>query len=140
MESANLDLVRSICAGWERGDFSSAEWAHPQITYVRVGEFLPGTWTGLAGLADGARETINVFDHIRFVVDEYRELDDERILVLEHRSGRGKQSGLEIGQLEAQGAHLFHVRDGKVTRLVHYGDRERVLADLGLSLEPGDPT
>ena len=47
-------------------------------------------------------------------------------------AGRGKTSGLELSQIRTQGAHLFHIRDGKVTRLVLYWDRDLVLADLGL--------
>jgi ketosteroid isomerase-like protein len=71
------------------------------------------------------------------VVDDYRELDDERILVLFNRTGRGKASGVQLGQVRTKGASLFHVRDGKVTRMVHYWDRDRALADLGLTPESG---
>ena len=71
----------------------------------------------------------------RFLVDEYSEVDPERILVLAHYSGRGKTSGLEVAQMRAKGAHLLRVRDGRVTRLVAYWDRERALADLGLAPE-----
>jgi hypothetical protein len=68
-------------------------------------------------------------------VDEYRRLDDERILVLMLHCGRGKASGVEVGQMGTRraGANVLHVRDGRVTRLALYWDRERALADLGLS-------
>ena len=136
--SPNLDLVRSIYADWERGDYSSVEWAHPDIEYVRVAELDPGTWKGLAGMTEGARTVFDAYEHFRFVVDSYRELDDDRVLVLHHGSGRGKGSGLDIGQIQSESAHVFHIRDGKVIKLVNYfGDRDRALADLGLAPEGG---
>ena len=50
-------------------------------------------------------------------------------------SGRGKTSGLEIGQTAAKGASLFHIHGGRVTKAVTYLDRERALADLGIPSE-----
>ena len=79
---------------------------------------------------------LNVWEDWRVDADEYRELDGERVLVLEYRRARAKGSGLRIGQMAretpSKGASLFHVRDGKVTRLITYFDRDRALADLGL--------
>ena len=129
--SANLDLVRSIHRAWERGDYSSVEWAHPEIESVRADGPSPGTYKGLAGL-ETWREVLDAWEDFRFQAEEFRELDDERVLVLLQFSGRGKTSGLEIGQMRSKGANLFHVRGGKVTRTVFYFDRDRALADLGL--------
>jgi ketosteroid isomerase-like protein len=139
MASADLDLVWSIHAAWERGDYNSVEWAHPNIEYVIVDGPSPGSWTGLAGMAEGWHDFLGAWDGYRVEANEYRELDGERILVLVHRSGRGKASGLELGQMRAPGANLFHVRGGKVTRLVLYFNSERALADLGLAPEAGSP-
>ena len=130
--SERLDLVRSIFAAWERGDFSSAEWTHVEVEFVFAGGPDPGSWTGLAGMAEGMRSWMSAWSDVRVEADEYRELDAERVLVLSHNVVRGKASGLELGQTENKTANVFHVRDGKVSRLVIYLDRSRALADLGL--------
>jgi ketosteroid isomerase-like protein len=136
MAPSNLDLVRSIYAAWERGDWSSAEWAHPEIEYVLVDGPNPGTWTGLAGMSEGWSGWLGAWRDLRGEPDEYRVLDGERILVLAHFVGRGRASGVEVGALSSPGsggfASLFHVGDGRVTRIVNYWDRDRALADLGL--------
>ena len=132
MTAANLDLVRSIYAAWERGDYSSAEWADPEIEYLVADGPEPGTWTGLGEIAGRWRDMLSAWDDHRSLVDEYRELDDDRVLVLGHSSGRGKASGLELSSLSTLWANVLYVRDGKVRRIVLYNDRERAFADLPL--------
>jgi ketosteroid isomerase-like protein len=130
--SANLDLVRSIHATWEHGDWSANDWADPEIEFVIADGPQPGRWTGLAGMAEGWRAWLSAWADFRGKADEYRELDGECILVSFHFSGTGKSSGLELTRAWSKGANVFHVRTGKVARLVVYLDRDRALADLGL--------
>src|ERR1700693_1457999 len=110
MASANLDLVRSIYVAWERGDFSSAEWAHPDIEYVLADGPAPFSRTGLAGLAEGWRAFLSAWEDFRVENVEYRQRDGERVLMLDLLSGRGKTSGVELGRMQAKGASLFHIR------------------------------
>ena len=105
--SSNLDLVRSIVAAWERGNFHSTEWADPEIEYVIVDGPAPGRWTGLTDMQEGARQYLRGWAELRVEVDA-------RI---------------------AKGAWLFHVVDERVRRVVRYWDRDRAFADLGLAPE-----
>jgi ketosteroid isomerase-like protein len=133
MSQENLELVRAVCTPWERGDFRSAEWAHPEIEFGFADGPTPGTWTGVAAMGEAWREALGAFDRLEMDVDEYIPIDDERVLVLTTNTGRGKTSGFDLGELRTRGANLFHVRDGRVTRLVAYWDREQALAAVGLS-------
>ncbi|HEV3284260.1 MAG TPA: nuclear transport factor 2 family protein [Solirubrobacteraceae bacterium] len=135
MASANLELVRSIYADWERGDFSSAAWADPEIEFAFAGGPEPDSWKGLAGMAQGYGEWLQAWEGFRAEPEEYLELDSERILVLVRNSGRGRTSGVELEQRSV--ANLFHLRGGKVTRVVVYLDRGLAFADLGLPRDRG---
>src|ERR1700730_5576451 len=98
MASANVDLVRSIFAAWERGDFSSAEWARSDIEFVKADGPDRGAWTGVSEAADALRDTLAPWEHARAEMEESRELDGERVLVLTNRAGRGKRSGLDLAE------------------------------------------
>src|ERR1700722_17496458 len=127
--SQNLDLVRSIVADWERGDYSAVAWADPEIEYRHVGGPAPGSWFGHRGMAAGWREVLSILAGHRVAADQYRELDDERVLVLFHLRGRAKASGVDLGQMQARVATLFQIRDGKVVRLLNYLDVDSALAE-----------
>ena len=87
-------------------------------------------------------EVLSAYRDYRVTAEEFRELDDERVLVLHRYSGVGKTSGLQIGEIASKGADVFHLRDGRVTRLALYWECHRALADLGISTEAdaGNPT
>jgi hypothetical protein len=128
-----VEIALSIYAGWERGDFSWIGWADPEIEYVIVEGPAPGSWRGLAGLEEGGLGILSAWKGLRVEAEECRQLDDERVLVLTRLSGRGKASGIELGQMRAKGADVLQIRGGKVMRFLLYWNRERALADLGLS-------
>ena len=130
----NLDLVRSIYADWQRGDWSSASWAHPEIEYVMVDEPGSAVHKGRAAMGEAWGAFLSAWEDYRLEPVEYRTLDEERVLVIVSAHGRGKTSGVELSASTRGrgGANLFRIRDGMVVRLDAYFDGDRALADLGL--------
>jgi ketosteroid isomerase-like protein len=127
--SENLDLVRPIYADWERGDFRRTDWADPEFEMTSPDSVEGGVVKGLESAGRTWRAWLNSWQDYRAEASEVRVIDHERVLVLGRMSGQGRLS--EAGG-EAETVNLFHIRDGKVVRLVLYHDRDRALADLGL--------
>jgi ketosteroid isomerase-like protein len=130
--SPNVELVRAIYSSWELGDFTLVDWADPDIEFVLADGPNPGTWRGLAAMSRAWGSTLAAFDDLRASAEECRDLDEERVLVLTQNSGRGRVSGLELAATGTRGANVFHVRNGRVTRLVAYFSRDRALEELDL--------
>ncbi len=83
-------------------------------------------------MAKGWGDWLRAWADFRARANEYRALGQGRVLVLNSFGGRGKTSGVGVGELMAKGASVFYIAGGRVTRLELYWDRDRALADLGL--------
>src|SRR5437764_15217604 len=91
--SENLDLVRSTFAAMERGDFvSSVEWADPEVEWVIADGPEPSSLKGVTAYLEWWRDFLIAWEGYRIKVDEYRELDDDRVLVLLHSGGGGART------------------------------------------------
>jgi ketosteroid isomerase-like protein len=82
MASANVELVRSIYTARAQGDYGSTDWAHHDIEFVIADGPAPGSWKGIAAMVQAWRDFMSAWDDVRPEVEEYRELDDERLLLL----------------------------------------------------------
>jgi ketosteroid isomerase-like protein len=133
MSQENVEIVRRVYAAWERGDYSSSEWQHPEVEFVVADGPTPASGTGAAEISEVWGGFLSAWEGFHHRADEYQELDSERVLVLSRFGGRGKTSRLEIEQMATKAAVLFHVSGREVTRIVLYFDRERAFADFGLS-------
>jgi ketosteroid isomerase-like protein len=133
MAQDNVELVRAIYADWERGDFTSIEWGHPEIEMVVADGPSPGRSVGMTAIKGAWRDVLSVWKDFRVEVERYRQLDDGRVLVLIRNTGRGKASGVELAEVGTRGANVWTIVGDKATRLVAYWDRDRAYADLGIS-------
>jgi len=129
----NLEVVRRIFREWESGEYSSSDWADPEIEFLIDTGLDRQRVTGVKAMAEAWGAFLDTWEGWHVRVEEFREIGQDRVLVLLEPAARAQGSGLEIGQMHTKGANVFHLRDRKVKKLHLYFDRERALADLGMT-------
>jgi ketosteroid isomerase-like protein len=132
MPRGNLEIVQEMYERRERGDMDVAEFVHPEIEFARIGSELPdvaGEWHGLDGMRKATVEYLNVWEDYTFEVERMVDLED-RVLVLERHTARGKRSGAIIDQ---DVGTLLTLREGLITRWEYYWERSEALEAAGIA-------
>jgi len=86
------------------------------------------TYRGHEGVIQALFASLDTFEDFLFVPQQFFEAGDKIVVVLEI-TGRGKVSGVPV---EERLAHLWTIRDGRVTELQVFSDPNDALDAVGL--------
>ena len=127
-EVSDADLLRSLFAGWERGDFSSGVQLYADDMHFITAQ-PEGLYEGRgpAGVRGFMEPFLTVWDSYSVKLDRLEDLGHGRYLAACTQYGRGKESG-------TQTTHPAHVAvrmgDGRITQLGFFFNREDASAAL----------
>ena len=133
MSQENVELVRTLLARWESGDFDTVDAFDPEIEFTRTGggsdvlgyatesHGIEGLW---AAIVAWAQEWSDMrVEAVRFVEV------GERVLALVRQSAVGKRSGALMNNMDAW---VFSISDSRIVRWDAYWDPADAERALGL--------
>ena len=134
MSEENLELLRQTVDAINRGDFDGVlENAADDLEVDWSNSIGPGR-RGIYNGKDQAREFwasfIEAFDEFRWDFEEIIEVDESRVIAVNHVRGRGRGSGAEV---EGVTALLFTISDGKARSVKLFQSKSEALEAAGLS-------
>jgi ketosteroid isomerase-like protein len=137
MSQENVEVVVKQFGDTNARDFAAVMEAYAEdVMLVMHGEkvgVLGRTAIGKAAVGEWFGDWFRQFDRdYRFDIEESRGIGDRVFLVATHH-GRGRDSGVPV---EERWAYVYTVRNGKVSRVELWGDRdarEAALEAVGLS-------
>ena len=122
-----LEIVKGIFRNWERGDFTSVEWADPGISYE-----VPGPDPEVHGIEEMQRSWLRFlqsYENLRIEATSFHPAGDT-VVVEQTFHGKGRSSGIPLEEIA--GAAVFTIRDGKVIRFRGYTNLPDALTDAGI--------
>jgi ketosteroid isomerase-like protein len=135
MSQENVELMRWLIDAFNRRDLTvfvsklhgDVEWVPALIPRAEAG---PETeYRGIEGFWRWIAETDEVMAEFRVEADSYRDLGDDRVLLLGQVIGRGRASGADV---HAELGQVFTFRDGLLVSYRGYLDRAEALEAVGL--------
>ena len=91
---------------------------------------LKGVYRGRKGVLKLWRSFLDVWDTVQWDPEEIIEVDDTRVVLVNHVRMRGRGSGVDV---DATGAQLWTIGAGKVQRIKLYQSKSDALEAAGLS-------
>jgi ketosteroid isomerase-like protein len=136
MSAENVEIVRGLYASMAAGEGENAfdvydveiEWDVSGAPWLLELGFDP-VYRGHAGVRRGLRGWLEAWDTIDYEAMELVDAGDD-VIAFVHLSARGRTSGVEVTYLHPQ---VWTVRDGKITRMRVFADREQALQAVGRS-------
>ena len=127
MSDQTLELVKRIFRNWERGGFSSVEWADPDIAFD-----VPGTDPEVHGIDEMRRSWFGFLESYEDLRIEARRLypAGDTVVVEQAFYGKGRASEIPIDQI--MGGAVLTIRGGRVIRFRGYTHLGDALAEAGI--------
>jgi ketosteroid isomerase-like protein len=131
MSQENVELVRSIVEGWNRGDYSvvlESVDAGIEVEAALGGTF-DGTYQGPAQAQRFLEDFWRNFEQSHTDIEEYIPVGDS-VVFAAHLRGKGKGSGVEV---EMRNWQVCTIRDRKVIAYRMFTSKRQALEAAGLS-------
>jgi ketosteroid isomerase-like protein len=129
MSEENVEVVRKAIAYeyYGVGDRAEAEEIFdPQFVLNPIDE---GPSHGLDQVRYDWERWSSAFEELRVTFEEIIDAGDQ-VVVVAHHEGRGQKSGIEV---DTRFFEVYTLREGKVSRVDEYAEREEALEAVGLS-------
>jgi ketosteroid isomerase-like protein len=132
MSHENVDVVRAANEAFLAGDIEKALNAlDPQIEWhATVGGIDEGrVYRGRDEVVQAFADYFETWERIEMRADDYIDAGGDEVVVFHHEVAKGRQSGAVV---ETDTGTVNTVRDGKITRVRSYLDREQALRAAGV--------
>jgi ketosteroid isomerase-like protein len=136
MSQENVEVIKRAherlfgdLAGFRGVAADLAEFCHPEVHVDQTRRVLnPASYDGYEGLIRAFTEVRDAWEQFALEPEQFIDAGD-RVVVIHRVRARGRGSGVELVD---RSASLYTLRDGRVVRLVIYGEPSEALEAVGL--------